>query len=119
MASNLSSQKVKQWQSEVNDAISTKLVQSLKEMTTITTALSNITKSVDQDENNLSYRFNDLSRLTESAASQLATFMGTFNSDLDKYISTIKKSEDATAEKVLEKIDNFAEAAEKISKLKM
>lgn len=119
MALNLSAQKIEQWQSRVDEAISQKLVVSLKEVYTISTALKGITDTVDQDENNLSYRFNDLAKLSEQAASKLTTFMESFDSSLKEYISTVKKSEASTAEKVLEKIDNFAEAAAKIEKLKM
>lgn len=118
MADNLTSKQITTWKSSVDTAITTKLVTSLKKAHSDAVQLQKVTSS-GQDENNLSYRFRDLAKVTTQAAQQLTTFMKSFDTSLTSYIGTVKKAEETTAENVRKSIDQFAEAAAKISKLKM
>ena len=72
-----------------------------------------------EDSNNLNYRFKDLAKITDQAMKQLTTFLKSFDTNLTTYINTVEKAEKATADKLKKSIDQFAEAASKISKLKM
>ena len=45
--------------------------------------------------------------------------MTAFDTSLTSYITTVKKAENTAAEKLRKRIDQFAEAAAEISKLKM
>ncbi len=118
MATNLTSKQIQSWKKSINTCIVTNLVTSLKKANEDTTQLSKVTSS-GQDENNLSYRFNDLAKLTTQASKQLTTFMNSFNTAIDKYISDTTKAEKNAEEKIRKSIDQFAESAAKISKLKM
>ena len=118
MADNLTSKQITTWKNNVDTAITKNLVTSLKKAYDDAVQLNKVTAS-GQDENNLSYRFKDLSKVTNQAAQQLTIFMKSFDTSLTSYISTVKKAESTAAEKVRQSIDQFAEAATKISKLKM
>ena len=118
MADNLTSKDIKKWKKQIDDAITKKLITSLKKAYEDSLQLSKVTAS-GQDENNLSYRFKDLSKVSNQAAQQLTTCMKAFNSSLTSYINTVTKAEETAAENVRKKIDQFAEAASKISKIKM
>lgn len=118
MASNLTSTEIQKWKNNVDNAIAKNLVNSLKKANEAATQLNKVTAS-GQDENNLSYRYNDLKKVTNQAASQLTTFMKSFDTSLETYIKTVKDGETIAAEKARKSIDQFAEAAEKIAKLKM
>lgn len=117
MATNLSSTQITNWKKSVDSAITTKLVTSLNKAYNDAIQLNKVTSS--QDENNLSYRFNDLAKVTQQASKQLTTFMKSWDADLTSYINTVKKAETQAAEAVKQKIDQFSESASKISKLKM
>ena len=116
MAQNLTSKDIKTWKNSIDKAISTNLVKSLEKAQTAAKKLQTITSS--SDENNLSYRFKDLAKLTGEAASKLKACMKQFDASLEEYINTTKKAEDALAEQARKGIDGFAEAANTISKLK-
>lgn len=118
MADNLTSKQITTWKNSVDTAITKNLVTSLEKAYSDAVQLHKVTDS-GQDENNLSYRFKDLSKVTNQAAKQLTTFMKSFDTSLTSYISTVKKAELTAAENVRKSIDQFAEAAAKISKLKM
>lgn len=118
MADNLTAKQLTSWKNSVDTAITKNLVTSLKKANEAATKLHKVTAS-GQDADNLSYRFRDLSKVTTQAAQQLTTFMKSFDSNLTTYINTVKKAEETAAEKVRKSIDQFAEAASKISKLKM
>lgn len=117
MSSNLTTKQIKTWKNSVDSAISKKLVTSLKKINTVSTTMSKVTSSTT--EANLSYRFNDLAKVTNQAAKQLSTFMTAFDTSLTSYITTVQKAENTAAEKLRKRIDQFAEAAAEISKLKM
>ena len=114
---NLTSKELNTWKSSVSTAITKNLVGSLKKIYDDSIQLHKVTSS-GQDDNNLSYRFKDLSYLAEQASKQLILFMKSFDSDLKKYINTISKSEKNTSDKVKTSIDQFKEASDRISKLK-
>ena len=118
MADNLTSKQLTTWKNNVDTAIAKNLVTSLKKAYQDAIQLNKVTSS-GQDENKLSYRFKDLSKVTNQAAQQLTTFMKSFDSNLTTYINTVKKAEETAAENVRKSIDQFSEAASKISKLKM
>ena len=118
MATNLTSKQIITWKNNVDTAITKNLVTSLKKAYEDSVQLNKVTAS-GQDENDLSYRFRDLSKVTNQAAQQLTTFMNSFDTSLNTYINTLKKAEKTAAEKVRKSIDQFAEAAAKIQKLKM
>ena len=115
---NLTSKQITTWKNNVDTAITKNLTTSLKKAYDDAIQLHKVTSS-GQDENNLSYRFNDLAKVTNQANKQLTTFMKDFDTSLTTYINTVKKAEETAAENVRKKIDQFAEAASKISKLKM
>lgn len=115
---NLTAKQLKTWKTSVDTAITKNLVTSLKKAYEDAVQLHKVTGS-GQDSNDLSYRFNDLAKVTNQAAQQLTLFMKSFDSSLDTYIGTVEKAEKTAAEKVKKSIDQFAEAASKISKLKM
>lgn len=115
---NLTAKQITNWKNNVDTAITKNLVTSLKRAYEDAVQLNKVTAS-GQDENNLSYRFGDLAKVTNQAAQQLTTFMKSFDSSLTTYINTVKKAEQTAAENVRKSIDQFAEAAAKISKLKM
>ena len=115
---NLTAKQLTTWKNSVDTAITKNLVTSLKKAYEDAVQLYTVTKS-GQDSNDLSYRFNDLAKVTNQAAQQLTLFMKSFDSSLDTYIGTVEKAEKTAAEKVKKSIDQFAEAASKISKLKM
>ena len=118
MADNLTARQIKSWKNNVDKAITTNLVTSLKRAYTDALALKKVTSS-GQDENNLSYRFNDLAKLTNHASQQLTKFMQEFDTSLTFYINTVTSAENTAAEKVRKGIDQFAEAAAKIAAIKM
>lgn len=118
MADNLTAKQITTWKNNVDTAITKNVVTSLKKAYEDAVQLNKITAS-GQDENDLSYRFRDLSKVTNQAAQQLTKFMKEFDLNLTIYINTVKKSEEDAAEKVRKSIDQFAEAAAKISKLTM
>ena len=89
MAENLTSKQLLNWQKSVDTAISKNLVTSLQKANADAVQLNKVTSS-GQDENNLSYRFKDLSKVTEQASKQLNTFMKAFDSNLTTYIKTVK-----------------------------
>lgn len=60
-----------------------------------------------------------MAKLTNQAATQLTKFMASFNTSIDTYIKETTKAEENAAEKARKAIDQFAEAAAKISKLSM
>ena len=114
---NLTSKQITTWKNSVDTAISKNLIGSFKKAYDDALKLKQVTASTT--ENDLSYRFNDLAKVTNQAAKQLSTFMTAFDSSLTSYINTVKKAEETAAENVRKQIDQFAEAASKISKLKM
>ena len=118
MADNLSAKQITNWKKNVDTAILANLVNSLKKAHNDAVHLKNVT-SGDQNENNLSYRFNDLAKLTEQASLQLTKFMNAFDTSLNSYLNTVKNAEATAAEKVRKGIDQFAEAASKIAAIKM
>ncbi len=115
---NLSSKQISAWKKSVDTAITTHLVTSLKKAYEDSAKLSEVTKTAG-DSSQLSYRFNDLAKLTNQAATQLTKFMASFNTSIDTYIKETTKAEENAAEKARKAIDQFAEAATKISKLSM
>lgn len=117
-STNLTSKQITTWKNNVDSAITKNLVTSLKKAYDDAVKLHKVTSS-GQDENNLSYRFNDLAKVTNQASKQLTTFMKEFDTSLTSYINTVKKAEETAAENVRKQVDQFAEAASKISKLKM
>ena len=119
MATNLTSKQIQTWQKNINTIIKEKLIISLKKSNEYASSLKKITASSKTYENDLSYRFNDLTKLTLQAAKQLSTFMNAFDSSLSKYVKDTQAAEEVAAEKIRKSIDQFAEAASKISKLKM
>lgn len=120
MATNLTASQITKWKNTVDGAVLNNLVSSLKRVNDCALNLKRVTASSSVDDNaNLSYRFNDLAKVSSEAAKQLTTFMKSFDSSLTSYISTVKKAEATAAENVRKQIDQFAEAASKISKLKM
>ena len=114
---NLSSTEINKWKKSMDSLISTKLVNALNDTKKYTDQLVTCTKS--QDENDLNYRYSDLSKLAAKSVNQLKTFMSSFDSDLEKYLSTVKEAEKAAANKAKKAIDQFAEASSKINNLKM
>lgn len=115
---NLTSKQITTWQKNVDTAISTKLINSLKNTFNDAAELASITSS-GEDENDLNYRFNDLKKVMNQSSLQLTKFMNAFDADLTKYISSVKSAESALEESVRKTIDQFAEAANKIAKLSM
>ena len=114
MATNLTAKQIKTWKKNVNASISTKLITSLKKAHDSAAQLMKIT-ATGQDENDLSYRFTDLAKLLTTSTNQLDKFMKSFNTEIDKYVDETTKSEAETAEKLRKQIDQFREAATKIS----
>lgn len=119
MANNLASSQISSWKNQVDKTIRTDLVGVLKKMHDNALNLKAVTATTKDDGNNLSYRFNDLAKVTNQAAQQLETFMKSFDSDLTAYINKTKSSEAKVADAAKKSIDQFAEAAAKIAKLKM
>ena len=119
MATNLTSKQIQTWQKNINTIIEEKLIISLKKSNEYANQLKEITATNEKDVDDLSYRFNDLTKLTLQAAKQLSTFMNAFDSSLSKYVTDTRAAEEVAAEKIRKSIDQFAEAASKISKLKM
>ena len=115
---NLTAKQVTTWKNNVDKTITTNLVTCLKKINADAKQLQQITAD-GGDDDNLSYRFKDLAAVSETAAKALTTFMGNFDSSLTEYINKIKASEEAVAESSRQAIDNFAEAATKISQIKM
>ena len=119
MATNLTASQITKWKNSVDTAVTGNLIASLKKIAESAKNLKSVTDSGATDKDNLSYRFNDLAGLSTEAAKQLKTFMTSFDSSLEEYVNTVKKAEaDATAS-MRKSLDQFAESAEKISKLKM
>lgn len=115
---NLTAKQLTTWKNSVDTAIKKNLVSSLQKAYNDAVQLHKITSS-GQDDNNLSYRFNDLSAVTDQAAKQLTTFMNTFDTDLTSYINTISNSSNKTSDDIKKSIDQFKESSDKITKLKM
>ena len=115
---NLTAKQITTWKNSVDTAITKNLVTSLKQAYEAALNLNKVTSS-GQDENNLSYRFKDLAKVTDQAAKQLTTFMKAFDDDLTNYITKLQNAEKNAAENMRKSIDQFSEAASKISKLKM
>ncbi len=119
MATNLTASQITKWKNNVDTAITKNLVSSLKKAAEDATKLKKVTESVTNDKSDLSYRFNDLAKVSNQAAKQLTTFMTSFDSSITEYITTVKNAEKVAAENMRKQIDQFAEAATKISQLKM
>ena len=115
---NLTAKQITSWKTKVDNAISKKLIPSLSRAYDDAIQLGRVTEN-GEDSDNLNYRFKDLAQITDQAMKQLTTFLNSFDTNLTTYISTIEKAEKTTAEKLKKSIDQFAEAASKISKLKM
>ena len=118
MAENLTYKKLTTWKNSIDKAISTNLAGSLKKIYSDAHNLHTITAS-GEEEKNLSYRFNDLAKVTNEATKQITNFMVKFDSSLTEYMNVVKKAEETAAENMRQQIDQFAEAADKISKLSM
>lgn len=117
-STNLTAKQIKLWGTRIDTAISKKLIPSLSRAYDDAIQLGRVTEN-GEDSNNLNYRFKDLAQITDQAMKQLTTFLNSFDTNLTTYINTIEKAEKTTAEKLKKSIDQFAEAASKISKLKM
>lgn len=117
-STNLTAKQIKLWGTRIDTAISKKLIPSLSRAYDDAIQLGRVTEN-GEDSDNLNYRFKDLAQITDQAMKQLTTFLNSFDTNLTTYISTIEKAEKTTAEKLKKSIDQFAEAASKISKLKM
>ena len=114
---NLTSTQIENWQKKIDKAIKTDLVKLMQNTGTAAAALAKTTKS-DGDAT-LSQRYTDLNKLTTQAAKQLTTFMNSFDTSLKSYISAVKKAATVAQQETNAAIDQFAERASEISKLKM
>ena len=115
---NLTAKQITTWKNKVDTAISKNLITSLKKAYEDAVALDKATES-GQDANNLNYRFKDLAKVLNQSTTKLTEFMKTFDSSLTTYITKTEAAEKQAAEKIKKSIDQFAESAAKISKLKM
>ena len=113
---NLTTSQIKKWKKSVDSAITTTLVASLKNVNSQATQLNKITASVDSD---LAPRYKDLATLASAAQKKLTTFMNSFNTEIDKYVSATEAAAQQAAAATQAGVDQFAEKAAEINKLKM
>lgn len=113
---NLTSHQIATWKNNLDTAIGENLKYRLKYIENNCRNLRSLTNS-GVPSTHLYEDFDKLGRIMWCANSQLSTFMKAFDEDLTRYITTVKNAENALNESVLRAIDQFAEAADKISKL--
>ena len=114
---NLTSTQIENWQKKIDKSIKTDLVKILQNTATAAAALAKTTKS--DGDTSLSQRYTDLNKLSTQAAKQLTTFMNSFDTSLKSYINDVKKATKVAEVDTAASIDQFAERAAQISKLKM
>ena len=113
---NLTSAQIKNWQTKIDKSIKTDLVKLMSNTAAAASQLAKITKS---DDATLSQRYTDLQRLTTQAQKQLTTFMTSFDTSIKSYINAVEKATAVATEETHAAIDQFAEKATQIAKLKM
>lgn len=116
---NLSYKQIDTWQKNVSKAVKTDLVKSLKKISSDASQLQAITASASNDNYQLSYRFKDLSSLSKTAAAKLNSSIAGFEQAMNEYLKAVKTAEEAAAEKANKSLDQFAEVAAKIAKIKL
>ena len=114
---NLTSTQIENWQKKIDKSIKTDLVKLMQSTGTAASALAKATKS--NGETALSQRYTDLNKLTTQAAKQLTTFMNSFDTSLKSYINAVKKATAVAEQETSAAVDQFAERASQISRLKM
>lgn len=116
---NLTYKSLNTWKGKVDNSIRKNLVASLNRIATYSNSLKTITKSADDGELSLNYRFNDLNKLSTEASKKLSTCLNKFDESMTSYLNTVKRSEENAAAEMKKKIDQFREVANKISKISM
>ena len=116
---NLSSKDIKKWKKEIKTLIQNQLIPSLRNATNYANTLKGLTSTKKKDEDNLSYRFNDFAKLTDKAADQLTKFSNNLDTAIESYLMRAQAEETQAAQQAKKDLDEFAEEADNIGKLKM